>query len=55
MKHEELQNYRCPKCKTPYHYTMPRGWFMRNILWFISVKKFLCARCIKAHYVIVSK
>ena len=45
---------RCPKCSTEFHFEKPRNWVGRNVLFFLPVRKFFCAKCLKDHYLIMT-
>jgi hypothetical protein len=40
----------CRKCGTPYHFKKPRNWFGRNVLFFLPLKRFFCAKCLENRY-----
>lgn len=41
---------RCWKCNTPYHYQIPRPWLIKNLLFFLPIKKYFCPHCVTARY-----
>lgn len=45
---------RCSKCATMYHYRVKRGWFLKYVLFFLPVKIYFCARCVKKRYVLLT-
>ncbi len=45
---------RCHKCSAPFHYEKTRNWFGRNLLFFLPVRVFFCAKCLKNPYVLIS-
>ena len=47
------KKYYCSTCKNQFHFRMHRSWFVKNILFFLSVRKFFCAKCQKAVYILV--
>lgn len=38
---------RCYKCSTVYHYKARPNWFFRTFLFFLPIKGYFCARCLK--------
>ena len=46
---------RCSKCSAPYHFEKPRNWFGRNVLFFIPLKRYFCAKCLKDRYRLITK
>ena len=44
----------CYKCLAPYHFTKPRNWMGRNLLFFLPVRRFFCAKCLKDRYRVIS-
>jgi len=46
---------RCHKCSAPLHFEKTRNWFGRNILFFLPLHKYFCAKCLKNRYVWISK
>jgi len=45
---------RCYRCSTAYHYKVRRGWFIKNVLFFVPIKIYFCPRCVKNRYVIIT-
>ncbi len=50
MPDNEKPLLKCSKCKTVYHYKVPLNWFFKNILFFIPIKTYFCAHCLKVRY-----
>jgi len=48
-------DYNCRKCGTQFHYQVPRGFVLKNLLGFIPVRVFFCPKCVTNRYVLVSK
>ncbi|WP_345213253.1 hypothetical protein [Mucilaginibacter gynuensis] len=36
----------CRKCNIPFHYPLQRNWIGRNVLFFLPIRVFFCARCL---------
>ncbi|BAU52786.1 hypothetical protein [Mucilaginibacter gotjawali] len=45
---------RCPKCTAAFHYRIRRNWFLKYVLFFLPVKIYFCAHCVKKRYVLLS-
>ncbi len=45
---------RCRTCNTIYHYRKTPNSWVRSILFFLPVKSFFCARCLKTRYLLIS-
>ncbi len=45
----------CNHCTRPFHYRLKRNWIGRNLLFFLPVKKFFCACCLKSRYRIMTE
>jgi len=41
---------RCHKCRAVFHYTIKRNWFGCNLLFFLPIKVYFCAKCAKTRY-----
>lgn len=41
----------CRKCGSVFHFVIPRGWFLKNVLFFLPIKTYFCAKCTKTRYV----
>lgn len=41
---------RCWKCNTQYHYQIPRPWVVKNLLFFLPVRKYFCPHCVTSRY-----
>ena len=50
----EKPHLRCHKCSMMYHYRVPKNWLLRNVLFFLPIKVFFCARCLKNRYVFLT-
>jgi len=50
MQDEERPLLKCSKCSSVYHYKVPLNWFLSNVLFFVPIKAFFCARCLKVSY-----
>ena len=48
------QTLKCPKCDCEFHYEKPRGWFLKSLSYFIPVRAYFCAKCLKTHHLIIS-
>lgn len=55
MHDDEKPLLKCSKCSTAYHYKAPLNWFFRNLLFFVPIKAYFCARCVKIRYRLISK
>jgi hypothetical protein len=45
---------KCYSCSAPYHFEKPRNWIGRNLLFFLPVKRYFCARCLKDRYRLIT-
>jgi hypothetical protein len=45
---------RCHKCHTPFHYRVYPNWIFRNVLFFMPIKVYFCARCLKNRYILIT-
>ncbi|OOQ60141.1 hypothetical protein BC343_26845 [Mucilaginibacter pedocola] len=50
--HTKPLSSKCPKCGKHFHHKLHRSWFYKNVLFFIPYKKYFCANCKKAYYII---
>ncbi len=41
---------KCHKCGTVFHFQIPRGFVLRQILFFLPIKIYFCARCKKQRF-----
>lgn len=41
----------CPKCKTELDNRVPRGFFVKHILFFLPLKRYVCYKCQRKRYV----
>ncbi|ASU32330.1 hypothetical protein MuYL_0427 [Mucilaginibacter xinganensis] len=46
---------RCSKCNSPYHFEKQRNWFGRNLLFFLPLRRYFCAKCLKDRYVLITR
>jgi len=44
----------CHKCHSLYQYRVERNWVLRNVLFFLPIKVFFCARCLKNRYILLT-
>ncbi len=49
------QDYNCKKCGSDFHYQVPRGFFLKNVLGFLPIRIYWCPRCTANRYVWVNK
>lgn len=49
------KDHKCRKCNTDYHYQVPRGFFLKNILGFLPIRIYWCPRCVTNRYVWVKE
>jgi hypothetical protein len=42
----------CPKCKTQLDDRVPRGFFVKNLFFFIPLKRYICYRCQRKRYIL---
>jgi len=42
----------CPRCKIELDSRVPRGFLIRNLLFFLPVKRYICYRCQRKRYVL---
>jgi hypothetical protein len=45
---------RCPSCSAILHYEKPRNWIGRNILFFIPLRVYFCAKCLKTKHMLIT-
>ncbi|HZY36345.1 MAG TPA: hypothetical protein VFE53_06830 [Mucilaginibacter sp.] len=45
---------RCHKCSSTFHYRIPRGWFLKYVLFFLPIKVYFCGRCVKFRYILLT-
>jgi hypothetical protein len=43
----------CPKCKTELDNRVPRGFFVKHLLFFLPMKRYICYKCQRKRYVLV--
>ncbi len=43
----------CPKCKIELDNRVPRGFFVKHLLFFLPTKRYICYRCQRKRYVFV--
>jgi hypothetical protein len=46
---------RCFKCSAPYHFEKKRNWMGRNLMFFLPIRRYFCAKCIKDRYLFLTK
>lgn len=42
----------CPKCKNQLDNRIPRGFFVKTVLFFLPLKRYVCYRCQRKRYVL---
>ncbi len=42
----------CPKCKTELDNRVSRGFFVRHLLFFLPIKRYVCYRCQRKRYIL---
>jgi transposase-like protein len=42
----------CPRCKSQFDSRVPRSFFVKNILFFIPLKRYMCYNCQRKHYLL---
>ncbi|MBB6109928.1 hypothetical protein SAMN05421821_105350 [Mucilaginibacter lappiensis] len=42
----------CPKCKAQLDDRVPRGFFVKTILFFLPLKRYICYRCQRKTYIL---
>lgn len=47
---ERIERVECPYCKSTSNDRIPRGWFVKNVLFWIPVNHYLCHKCFMKHY-----
>ncbi len=45
---------RCHKCNEPFQYRVPTPWVFSLFLFFLPIKSFFCARCLKKRHILLS-
>lgn len=45
------QDHKCRVCGSDFHYQIPRGFLLKNVLGFLPVRIYWCPRCIANRYV----
>lgn len=51
----QKKTLKCPKCGAPLHFEKKRNWYGRNILFFLPIRRYFCARCLKDRYMFITK
>jgi len=42
----------CPQCKTQFDSRVPRSVFVKNILFFLPLKRYMCYKCQRKRYLL---
>ena len=42
----------CPKCKTQFDDRVPRSYFVKTLLFFLPLKRYICYRCQRKRYIL---
>ncbi len=42
----------CPRCKSELDNRVPRGFLVKNLLFFLPLKRYMCYRCQRKRYVL---
>jgi len=42
----------CPRCKSELDTRIPRGFFVKKILFFLPIKRYMCYKCQRKRYVL---
>jgi transposase-like protein len=42
----------CPRCKTELDSRVPRSFFVKTVLFFLPLKRYICYRCQRKRYVL---
>jgi hypothetical protein len=50
--HHDKKLPMCPRCKTQLDDRIPRGFFVKTILFFLPLKRYICYRCQRKRYVL---
>jgi hypothetical protein len=45
---------RCGKCGAVFHFSIKKNWLLRNVLFFLPIKLYFCAKCLKTRYLWVT-
>ncbi len=45
---------KCHKCGTVFHFQVPRGFVLRNVLFFLPIKIYFCAKCMEKRYLLIT-
>lgn len=48
--HAKLTHY-CPSCNSQLHHRVSRSWLVKNLFFFVSLKRYRCDKCFKSVYV----
>jgi ribosomal protein L37AE/L43A len=51
-KTEQRQLPVCPKCKSELDNRVPRSFFVKNLLFFLPLKRYMCYKCQRKRYVL---
>jgi|GEM_PF-2179026 len=50
----QKKTLKCYKCSAPLHFQKKRNWFGRNLLFYLPIKRYFCARCLKDRYRLIT-
>jgi len=42
----------CPKCKSELDNRVPRGFFVKKVLFFLPLKRYMCYKCQRKRYIL---
>lgn len=54
LKKKEKPLLKCYKCGTVYHYKTKPGWFFKTFLFFLPIKGYFCAKCVKTRNILIT-
>ncbi len=49
------QDYKCRKCQSAFHYSIPRSTLFKTFFGFLPIKIYWCPKCVAKRYVWVKK
>jgi hypothetical protein len=44
----------CHQCRSMFQFCVRPNWMVRNLLFFLPVKVYFCARCVKNRYILIT-
>jgi ribosomal protein L37AE/L43A len=52
LKAEQKKLPTCPKCKSELDNRVPRSFVVKNLLFFLPIKRYICYKCQRKRYII---